>query len=114
VVDQSTGLILCTAFASGKTHDFKLYKASGVCALRRIKLKLDTGYQGIKKIHANAEHPIKRRKKQNLTKEQKRYNRAISRERVANEHPSVSSSALKSCLCLIETDKNASACVSIF
>ena len=85
MVDKATGLIICTAFANGKTHDFKLYKASSVRALRRIKLRLDTGYQGIKKIHANSEHPIKRRKKQKLTKEQKRYNREISRERVTNE-----------------------------
>jgi len=86
VVDKKTGSIICTAFANGKTHDFKLYKDSGVHVLRRIKLKLDTGYQGIKKIHANSEHPIKRRKKQKLTRGQKHYNREISRERVTNEH----------------------------
>jgi len=54
--------------------------------LRRIKIKVDTGYVGIKKIHANSEHPIKRRKKQKLTREQKRFNREISSQRVANEH----------------------------
>lgn len=46
----------------------------------------DTGYQGIKKIHANSSHPKKKSKKNPLTKEDKKQNKAISSERVANEH----------------------------
>ena len=51
-----------------------------------IRIKTDTGYQGITKIHANSELPKKRSKKSPLTKEDKERNRVISSERVSNEH----------------------------
>jgi len=86
VINKATRGIICTAVANGKTHDFALFKASGVRALKRIELKTDTGYLGIKKIHANSELPIKRSKYHKLTKEEKRYNREISSQRVTNEH----------------------------
>jgi hypothetical protein len=85
-VNKTTRAIICTAVANGKTHDFALFKASGVHALKRIKLKTDTGYLGIQKIHANSELPIKRSKYHKLAKEEKRYNRLVSSQRVANEH----------------------------
>jgi hypothetical protein len=85
-VDKATRMIICTAFANGKTHDFKLYKASKLRFLKQTKLKLDTGYVGIKKIHANSEHPIKSSKHHKLTREEKQYNRQLSSQRVANEH----------------------------
>ena len=86
MVDEITRAIICTAFANGKTHDFKLFKASGVRMRRETKAKVDTGYQGIKKIHANSELPIKSSKHHKLTREEKRFNREISRQRVPNEH----------------------------
>ena len=46
----------------------------------------DTGYVGIKKIHANSLLPKKRTKKNPLTDEDKALNRTISSERVVNEH----------------------------
>jgi len=46
----------------------------------------DTGFIGIKKLHANSELPHKKSKNRKLTKEQKKDNRRISSERVANEH----------------------------
>ena len=46
----------------------------------------DTGYIGIKKIHANSVLPKKRTKKNPLTDEDKALNRTISSERVVNEH----------------------------
>ena len=47
---------------------------------------MDTGYQGIAKLHANSDIPKKRSKKNPLTKEDKKLNRKISRERVTVEH----------------------------
>ena len=49
-------------------------------------IKVDTGYQGIAKIHKNSELPKKRSKKNPLTKDDKLRNRKISGERVGNEH----------------------------
>jgi len=45
----------------------------------------DTGFQGIEKIHAKSELPRKRSKRNPLTEEDRRRNRAISSGRVANE-----------------------------
>lgn len=49
-------------------------------------MKVDTGYQGIVKLHANSDIPKKRSKKNPLTKEDKKMNRKISGERVTVEH----------------------------
>jgi len=50
------------------------------------RIDTDTGYQGVAKIHANSVSPRKKSKKHPLTKEDKVFNRAISSERVLNEH----------------------------
>ena len=47
---------------------------------------MDTGYQGIHKIHANTEIPKKKSKKKPLTKEDKKYNMEISSSRVTVEN----------------------------
>ena len=86
VVDKKNRQIICTAFTNGKQHDFKLFKQSGVHAKSQTEAKVDTGYLGIKKIHANSEHPIKSSKYHKLTKNEKRFNRQISSDRVLNEH----------------------------
>ena len=51
-----------------------------------IKALTDTGYQGIQKIHGNSEFPKKKSKKNPLTKEDKKNNQKLSRERVLNEN----------------------------
>lgn len=51
-----------------------------------IKTLTDTGYQGITKLHSNAELPKKKTKKNPLTKEDKRKNQMLSSERVLNEN----------------------------
>ena len=85
-MDKKTGQIICTSFANGKCHDFRLFKESKVRIATNTLLKTDTGYQGVKKLHSNSELPIKRRRKQKLTKEEKRYNRQVSSDRVLNEN----------------------------
>ena len=54
--------------------------------LPKTTLGTDTGYQGITKLHGNSVLPKKRSKKRPLTPQDKKTNRAISRDRVTNEH----------------------------
>jgi hypothetical protein len=86
VVDKKTRKVICTAFANGKRHDFRLFKESKVHVKPETQLKTDTGYQGIAKIHANSVLPRKKSKKKPLTKEDKAFNHAVSSDRVTNEH----------------------------
>jgi hypothetical protein len=79
-------MIICTDFANGKRHDFRLFKESRTFILPIINAKTDTGYQGLQKIHANTLMPRKRSKKSPLTAEDKRNNRELSSDRVLNEH----------------------------
>jgi hypothetical protein len=46
----------------------------------------DSGYQGLRKLHAQTQMPKKKSKKKPLTQEDKRTNQSLSRERVANEN----------------------------
>jgi hypothetical protein len=63
-----------------------LFKESKTRIHQKKKALTDSGYQGIQKLHANSELPKKRKKKSSLSKEDKRYNRHIARERVINEN----------------------------
>lgn len=67
-------------------HDFRLFKESGTHIHPDAIIKADTGYLGIRKLHANSELPKKRSKHDPLTKEDKKNNHRISSERIANEH----------------------------
>ena len=50
------------------------------------RLLADSGYQGVQKIHANSELPVKSSKNKPLTKDDKRTNRKQSSARVAVEN----------------------------
>ena len=63
-----------------------MFKESRIHCQENAKLLVDTGYQGIAKIHAASELPKKRSNKHPLTKEDKQNNRRIASERVVNEH----------------------------
>ena len=54
--------------------------------LDSIKEQADSGYQGIVNIHKNSETPKKKPKGSDLTDEEKRNNRRISRERILIEN----------------------------
>jgi len=86
IVDKKNKKVICTQISNGRTHDFKLYKESGVQIRKDIKSLTDTGFLGIKALHENSELPVKSSKYHKLSKEEKTYNRSISRMRVANEH----------------------------
>jgi len=85
-VDKRSQKIICTAFCNGKRHDFRLFKESNMRFHPDTKALTDTGYQDLQKIHAKTELPKKKTKKHPLTKEDKKNNRKISRERVLNEN----------------------------
>ena len=78
--------MICTAFTNGKKHDFRLFKESKAKVAPEIKILTDTGYQGIQKLHNKSELPKKKTKKTPLTKEDKRKNQELARERVPNEN----------------------------
>ncbi len=86
IIEQKTSLILCLAHGKGKTHDFKLFKSSGIKIPKNRQLIADKGYQGIKKIHELSETPQKKPRGKELTKEQKKSNRELNRIRIVIEH----------------------------
>jgi len=86
IVDKNTKTILATNYASGKTHDFKLYKQTRLVIPMDIKKLTDMGYKGLQKLAANVSMPKRKSKNKPLTKEEKLQNREISKERVVNEH----------------------------
>lgn len=50
------------------------------------KIQVDTGYQGLQKLHSNTDIPKKKTKKQPLSEEDKKGNRNISSQRVLIEN----------------------------
>jgi DDE superfamily endonuclease len=67
-------------------HDFRIYKENPIYLGDRIELLGDKGYQGIQKIHDNSRIPIKKAKNKSLSKEQKKFNRQLAKERITVEH----------------------------
>lgn len=86
MVQKSTRRILCLAHDKGRRHDFRLFKKSKVRFHPQAKALVDSGYQGLQKLHAQTEMPKKRSKKNPLTKADKSKNREISAERVPCEN----------------------------
>jgi len=87
IVNANNNEIICTAHAKGSAHDFKLYEDSvGNAVADDIKIRGDSGYQGILNLHKNSETPKKKPKGGVLTKEEKAENRRISRDRILVEN----------------------------
>ncbi len=78
--------VLFTSFAEGKKHDFKLLKESKLFIPKDTKAQGDTGYQGIQKIHTQSTTPRKRKRGEKLSKEDKKFNHALSSKRIFVEH----------------------------
>jgi len=85
-VNKGNQQIICTAFANGKRHDFRLFKESKTQIHPSINVLTDSGYQGLQKIHSKTRMPKKRSKKNLLTQEDKKINRQLSSDRVLNEN----------------------------
>jgi len=85
-VDLATQKVICTSYANGKCHDFRLFKNSKIRCLPQTKILVDTGYLGMDKIRSNVAMPKKKSKKPPLTSQDKKLNQQLSSERVLNEH----------------------------
>jgi hypothetical protein len=85
-VDKATGKIICIAHDKGRRHDFRLFRESNVRLHPDTEALTDTGYLGLQKIHGKTTMPKKRSKKNPLSREDKRSNRKISRDRVRVEN----------------------------
>ncbi len=81
MVDKLKGNIICTNFANGRKHDFKVFKESKVRVNTKSKIVVDSGYQGLQKIHANTLLPKKCTKKKPLTKDDKKHNKLVASTR---------------------------------
>ena len=86
LVNKKTKEIICIAVGKGRVHDFKIYRENPTELGEKIELLADKGYQGIKKIHAHSQTPIKKMRKKPLTKDQKKFNRKLSAQRITVEH----------------------------
>ncbi|AKG08817.1 hypothetical protein AAX05_09310 [Moraxella bovoculi] len=67
-------------------HDFKLFKRTNPNLTNAKFILADSGYQGIKHIHANAFTPLKATKKYPLVQEVKDYNALLSKTQGRVEH----------------------------
>ncbi|KJV55036.1 IS5 family transposase ISOt6 [Orientia tsutsugamushi] len=85
MVDKKPHQVICTDFSNGKKHDFRLFKESKILIHPKVQAITDTGYQGIQKIHNNSELPKKKSKKNPSTKNDKKNNLRLAREKVVNE-----------------------------
>jgi IS5 family transposase len=80
--------ILQIYFGNGNEHDFQMLKDSKILDIINIDtlIKADSGYQGIKNLHAKSEIPFKANKNHELTEEEKEYNHILSKKRIFIEH----------------------------
>ncbi len=86
LVNLKDGQTICLAFANGKKHDFRLFQESRAHVLPDTLLEADTGYLGLTDLHSNSSLTKKRSKKHPLTKQERRKNREISKQRIFVEH----------------------------
>ncbi|BET37727.1 transposase family protein [Spiroplasma ixodetis] len=71
---------------NGKVHDFQILKNSNLEFSEKTIIIGDLGYQGIQNIYKNTILPIKKNKNKKLTKQEKIYNKIISKIRIKVEH----------------------------
>jgi hypothetical protein len=69
----------------GSIHDFMLHKQEPSLPAN-ARVFVDSGYQGIDKLHEPIEFPYKGSKNKSLDKEEKEYNTALSRVRIRVEN----------------------------
>jgi len=69
----------------GSRHDFALHKQGAKLPLG-CRVYADSGYQGLKKLHARSRTPFKKTRLKPLTPRKKAYNKAIARQRIKIEN----------------------------
>ena len=86
---NSKGLIVHkTKHARGRRHDYDVFKDSHPKLPKEVRPGTDLGYYGIQNDfpELNPILPFKREKGKELTEEQRRFNKELSKERVVVEH----------------------------
>jgi len=86
VICVLTRAILSVAMGKGQQHDFSVFKDSRLLLYPDVRLLADSGYQGMHKLHKNSILPVKKKKGQPLSAEDKAHNKALSKQRVSIEH----------------------------
>ena len=71
---------------ASSVHDFQLFKGTVRALVWGILLLAESGYQGLLAWHQNSRIPYKKSKNHPLSAEQKRFNRALSKERIVIEN----------------------------
>ena len=81
------GKAVCVSGGKGRSHDFRVFKESGVSFGGSIeRVAADSGYQGLQKQSAKAVLPVKGSKKKPLTREDKKHNHDLASSRIGVEH----------------------------
>jgi hypothetical protein len=78
--------IFSVTVAKGRQHDFAVFKDSRLLLHPDAMLLADSGYQGIDKYHQNSTLPVKKKKGQPLSAEDKAHNKALAKRRVFIEN----------------------------
>jgi hypothetical protein len=86
IIDRDTLEIICLHFGQGRTHDFNLFKASGLHVHPDTGMLGDSGYQGIARYLSNSYIPKKKPKGGELSEAERDYNRTLGKERIWVEH----------------------------
>ncbi len=86
IIEEETEQITATFFGKGRTHDYKLFGLSRVRLGKHLKLRADLGYRGLQSDSAKEILPLKNSKLHQLTKEEKKFNRALAGKRVKIEN----------------------------
>ncbi|HLD42045.1 MAG TPA: transposase family protein [archaeon] len=89
LMTNKKGLIIHkTKHVAGRVHDYELWKRTHPSIPPDIEALVDSGYQGIQTDFPDLKTriPIKKPRGKQLTKQQKRYNKKLSKERVLVEH----------------------------
>ncbi len=86
IIEEETEQITATFFGKGRTHDYKLFGLSRVRLGKHLKLRADLGYRGLQSDSAKVILPLKNSKLHQLTKEEKKFNRALAGKRVKIEN----------------------------
>jgi len=86
LIAEETEQIVATFFGKGKTHDYKLYQLSRTRLGKQIRLRGDLGYWGLQTKSVNVFLPQKNSKLHQLSKAEKKANRALSAKRVKVEN----------------------------
>lgn len=88
LADEKKRILVLTPTKSARRHDKRLADKQNLFQSlpETVAAWLDTGFQGVQKLHRNTCIPVKRRRTHPLTEEEKGNNRLISSFRVIAEH----------------------------